>query len=47
MRLFNIILHELVGEAYEFGGANCWIEMGTRKYSKMTADSKPASKKTK
>ena len=33
-----------VGEAYEFGGANCWIGMGTRKYSKMIADSKPASK---
>ena len=44
MRLFNIILHELVGEAYKFGGANCWIGMGTRKYSKMIADSKPASK---
>ena len=33
-----------VGEAYKFGGANCWIGMGTRKYSKMIADSKPASK---
>ena len=31
MRLFNIILDELVGEAYKFGGANCWIGMGTRK----------------